>query len=115
MRLLVSPSRAWALRTLLLPVILLTGRFPRGVRAPVEVVPDARSERSLPDVEIARLQRVSGEAAVVLRRVADARPVPRPMHAYFGPLTPLTALRVLSAHTRHHARALARLTTAGTG
>jgi hypothetical protein len=111
MRLLVSPSRAWVLRTVLLPVILLTDRFPRGVRAPREVVPDAAtSEESMPDFALARLERAAHDAAVTLRRVAEARPVPRMMHAYFGPLTPRTALRVLSAHTRHHARALARFT-----
>jgi hypothetical protein len=111
MRLLVTPSRAWALRTILLPVILLTDRFPRGVRAPREVVPDA-SERPVPEAAMARLERAAQEAAVALRRAADGRPVPRMMHAYFGPLTPRAALRVLSAHTRHHARALARLTIA---
>ena len=116
MRLRVSPSRAWALRTLLLPVILLTGRFPRGVRAPREVVPDATtSGRLARDVAIARLEQAAREAAVALRRVADTRPVPRMMHAYFGPLTPRAALRMLSAHTRHHARGLTRFTiSAGT-
>jgi len=107
MRLVVSTSRAWALRTLLLPVILLTKRFPSGVRAPEEVVPDA-SARSMPDAALARFERVAQEAAVALRRAA----VPRVMHAYFGPLTPRAALRVLSAHTSHHARALSRLTLA---
>ena len=111
MRLLVSPSRAWALRTLLLPVILRTQRFPRGVRAPREVVPlDATSARPTPDEALTRLEHVAREAAIALRRAADGRPVPRMMHAYFGPLGPRAALRVLSAHTRHHARALARLT-----
>ena len=111
MRLLVSPSRAWALRTLLLPLILRTQRFPRGVRSPREVVPpDATSARPTRDEALARLERVAREAAVALRRAADGRPVPRLMHAYFGPLAPHTALRVLSAHTRHHARGLAHLT-----
>jgi hypothetical protein len=112
MRLLVSPTRAWALRTLLLPVVLRTQRFPRGVRAPREVVPpDETSARSAPDESLARLERVAQEAVVALRRAAAGRPVTRLMHAYFGPLAPRTALMVLSAHTRHHARALARLTT----
>ena len=111
MRLRVSPSRAWALRTLLLPLILLTRLFPTGVRAPTEVVPDT-SARPLPDDAIARLERLAQEAAVALRRAADGRPAPRVMHAYFGPLTPRAALRVLSAHTGHHARGLARQTIA---
>jgi hypothetical protein len=116
MRLRVSPSRAWALRTLLLPVILATQRFPRGVRAPAEVVPDAAtSERWTRDVALARLQRVAEEAAATLRRIADLRPEPRVIHAYFGPLAPRAALRVLSAHTRHHARGLASLAIAGDG
>ena len=107
MRLLVLPSRARVLRTLLLPAILLTDRFPRGVRAPAEVVPDA-SERSMPDAALDRLRRAAQEAAAALRRVDEGRPVRRVTHAYFGPLTPRTALRVLTAHTRHHTRALAR-------
>ena len=114
MRLRVSPSRAWALRTLLLPVILLTRRFPQGVRAPAEVVPDAAtSARSTPDVAIVRLERAAHEAAIALRRAADTRPVPRMMHAYFGALTPHAALRVLSAHTLHHVRGLASLGISG--
>jgi hypothetical protein len=32
----------------------------------------------------------------------------RVQHACFGPLTPRATLRLLSAHTRHHARALGR-------
>ena len=111
MRVLVSPARAWALRTLLLPVILLARRFPRGVRAPREVAPvGATSATSTPDEALASLERVAREAAVALRCAADSRPVPRLMHAYFGPLAPRTALRVLSAHTRHHARGLRRPT-----
>src|SRR6476659_9464755 len=40
MRPRVSKTYAWFLRNLLLPVILATNRFPRGARAPREVVPD---------------------------------------------------------------------------
>ena len=113
MRLRVSPSRALALRTLLMPVILLTRRFPRGVPAPSEVRPDAEvSRRSTRDVALARLERTAHQAADALRRSGDVHPVPRMTHAYFGPLTPRAALRLLSAHTIHHVRALARSTAA---
>ena len=43
------------------------------------------------------------------------RPAPRVAHAYFGALTPHAALRLLSAHTRHHARALALPRAVGPG
>lgn len=116
MRLRVSEKRAWALRTLLLPVVLYTKRFPRGVRAPKEVMPDpATARRLVPRAATTRLKRVAQQAATALRRAEDARPMPRMTHAYFGALAPHTALRLLSAHTVHHARGLARLTIAHAG
>ena len=39
MQMLVSPARAWLSRWLLLPLILMTKWFPRGAKAPAEVVP----------------------------------------------------------------------------
>lgn len=108
MRLRVTPLRAWVARSVVLPLILLTDRFPRGVSAPREVAPDRSVSRQLsPGAALARFEEVARQAASGLRRVADERPAARVMHAYFGPLAPRAALRVLSAHTRHHARALA--------
>lgn len=107
MRLLVAPPVAWFARVVVLPAFLATRRFPRGARAPGEVVPDAEEARALlQGAAIARLERVSGEAAIALRKAAGTRPLPRVRHAYFGPLPPHAALRLLSAHTRHHARGL---------
>jgi hypothetical protein len=37
---------------------------------------------------------------------AAGRSSPRVVHAYFGAIAPRRALRLLSAHTRHHARGL---------
>ena len=108
MRLRVSKSYAWLLRTLMLPVILATTRFPRGVKAPREVAPDLEEAKLLmPDAAATRLKRVADEAAAALRDAGRDRSAPAMTHAYFGPLTPYAALRMLSAHTRHHARALA--------
>lgn len=108
MRPRVSRSFAWFSRTLVLPVILATNRFPRGTAAPVEVVPDA-AEASLlrQDAAAARVQRVADQAALALREASRERPALRFTHAYFGPLSPHGTLRLLSAHTRHHARRLA--------
>ena len=107
MRLRVSSSAAWISRTLILPVVLATGRFPRGARSPREVIPDA-SEASLllPDVAVKRLHDAAEQAAEALRQAAGRQPVPRVTHANFGPLAPLATLRLLSAHTGHHARDL---------
>lgn len=107
MKPLVSPAVAWLSRSLLLPWFLTTKRFPRGARAPAEVVPDlAVAEQSTPAPIIDRLRRSSSDAADHLRRAAATSPELRITHAYFGPLTPLLALRLLSNHTRHHARGL---------
>ena len=111
MRLRVATPVAWFSRMLLLPVILATKRFPPRAIAPAEVVPDAaKAGLLLQDAAAARLERVSGRAAAALRRAAGERPVPRLTHAYFGALNPLATLRLLSAHTQHHARKLARPT-----
>ena len=110
MRLRVTPRVAWISRTLILPVVLATKRFPRGARSPSEVVPDAAESLSLmPQAAAERLERAAREAAQALRRAAGERPAPRVTHAYFGALTPRTTLRLLSAHTRHHARGLTQV------
>ena len=108
MRLMISQPGAWFLRTLMLPVIFATKRFPRGATAPVEVAPDAAEARLLmPDAAATRLQRVADQAAAALRRAAAEGTATSFTHAYFGRLAPHATLRLLSAHTRHHARELA--------
>lgn len=100
---------AWFARTFLLPRLLAAQRFPRGARAPSEVVPDPLEARELTqEAAIARLQRVASEAVTALQDAALHRPGIRITHAYFGPLKPYLALRLLSAHTRHHTAGLAR-------
>jgi hypothetical protein len=109
MRLRVSRTYAWLLRRFLLPAMLATRRFPRGARVPREVAPDLEEAKLLtPDAAAERLKRVAHEAAVAMRRAGHGRSAPLMTHAYFGPLAPYAALRLLSAHTRHHARALQR-------
>ncbi len=111
MRLLVPPAAAWFARKLLLPFLLATKRFPQGASAPAEVVPDlAEARLLLQGAAAARLRRVSQEAAMALRHAADEHPAARVTHAFFGALDPHAALRVLSAHTRHHTRLLGLLT-----
>jgi hypothetical protein len=106
MRLRVSKPYSWLLRTLMLPVIVATKRFPRA-RAPREVAPDLEEAKLLtPHAAAARLKRVADEAAAAFRQVGRDRSAPLLTHAYFGALTPYVALRMLSAHTRHHARTL---------
>jgi hypothetical protein len=107
MRLRVSKPYAWLLRTFMLPAVLATKRFPRGVRVPREVAPDLGEAKLLTaDAAARRLKFVADEAAPKMRRAGRNRPAPLMTHAYFGPLAPYTALRLLSAHTRHHARLL---------
>jgi hypothetical protein len=107
MRLRVSPSAAWISRKLILPVVVATHRFPRGARSPREVLPDAtEASLLLPDAAVRRLHDAAEQAAEELRHAAARRPMPRVTHAYFGPLAPLSTLRLLTAHTVHHARDL---------
>ena len=108
MRLRVSPWQARVARWLLLPFLLRSGKFPRGVAAPREVRPATADAHALNAQDlVARLRQVAAEAAREVR-TADARQPPiLVVHAYFGPLRPLPALRFMSAHTRHHARHLA--------
>lgn len=109
MRLLVTPRVAWFSRMIVLPLIFATDLFPRGARAPAEVVPDdAEAQLLLPDAAVARLDQVAQQAAAALHKADGRRPVPRITHAYFGDITPRTSLRLLSAHTKHHARRMAR-------
>lgn len=109
MRPRVSPAVALLTRTMLLPIILRTGRFPRGVTAPREVRPPrAEADACSRETLIERLHAAGEAASQALQEGAERRPPVRLGHAYFGPITPLTTLRLLSAHTGHHARRLAR-------
>ncbi len=70
-------------------------------------MPDAgEASVLLPDVAAKRLHDAAEQAAEQLRQAAARRPVPLVTHAYFGPLAPLATLRLLTAHTVHHARDL---------
>ncbi|MCU0647640.1 MAG: DinB family protein [Gemmatimonadaceae bacterium] len=105
MRLLVPPAAAWLSGHVLLPVLLAMGRFPKGAESPDEVRPDdAIASRTRPDRAIATLRDTASAAATALRDADPARV--RVTHAYFGTLSPRMALRLLSAHTLHHARQL---------
>jgi hypothetical protein len=107
MQLKVPPVAAWVSRVAALPVLLALDRFPKGAEAPGEVVPDLdEAARSTPAQLAARLEATAGEALTSLRDIARTRPSFRCTHAYFGAMPPLTTVRLLSAHTRHHAKGL---------
>ena len=103
MRLLGSRFQRFVLRHTLLPRLLAGQPFPRGVRAPRETRPQEvaadpvqalftlrESARSLADELSAR----AGAGTACLT------------HAYFGPLSARQGIRLLTMHTRHHARQL---------
>ncbi len=114
MQLRVSPALARLFRWTMLPFFIAARSFPRGAVAPRELRPPREEAHALtpPDAS-ARLRRAAGEAARALRALDGVRPKVRVVHACFGPLRPLPTLRLLSAHTRHHARSLALLGTPG--
>jgi hypothetical protein len=114
MRLRVPRPAAWFARTVLLPRMLAAERFPRGAEAPAEVRPDLARARAFDQPEMrAHLCAVAEAAARALRDADEQRPAVRVTHAYFGPLRSLAALRLLSAHTRHHAAGVERRGAAG--
>lgn len=103
MRLVSSPITAWFARTLYLPIMLRARTFPRNAPAPREVRPKAAAAGAISKNQlVSRLEATAGTAAIALRDAAHRTPGLRVMHAYFGALSPLTALRLLNAHTRHH-------------
>ncbi len=103
MTLRVPPVAAWFSGRFILPLLLTFERFPRGAESPVEVLPDlAEAELLSPEGAIARLEDTARRAAHALGQPS----APRVVHAYFGSLPARQALRLLSAHTRHHARGL---------
>lgn len=91
-----------ALRWTVLPKIL-RGGFPKGAPAPREIRPASTS----PDPETAAL-RLFERAAVFLERLEDAgrQRSLRLTHAYFGRLTAVDAVRILTSHAHHHRRQL---------
>lgn len=116
MRLRLRPPQAWVLRNVMLPFFLARGRFPRGADAPGEVVPDLEEANRL--TVAAATDRLAAAANAALASLAAAGEQPEPprlRHAYFGDLSPLVTLRLLSLHTRHHARGLARVATSDRG
>ena len=109
MRLRVSPLRATLLRRVVLPWILRTGTFPRKVPAPREIRPSEAEAHALTAAALLqRLDHAANAAEIALQAADNRAPSVRLVHAYFGALRPLPALRLLSAHTRHHARRLAQ-------
>ena len=103
MRLRVSPAYAWILRNVYLRWLIARRTFHHGAKAPSEVRPDEEMALAVSKAElIDRLESTSNAAVEALRAAGQTRPDFRMIHAYFGPMTPLLSLRMLSAHTRHH-------------
>ena len=107
MRLVVPPFVAWFAGHVLLLLVFCTQRFPRGAVAPPEVRPSPCDALGLtPRDASAQLAVIATHAAAALHTADRDRPSVRVDHTYFGALPPCTALRLLSAHTRHHTAAI---------
>lgn len=108
MRVIAPSIAAWLGRHVMLPLMTLTGRFPRNAPAPREVRPDAETAHAIPRIELTtRVQAAATQSLATLREVLASGRRARVTHAYFGALTPYQTLRILNAHTRHHAKLLA--------
>ena len=79
--------------------LILRGGFPKGAPAPREIRPTSHS--ATPEEAAHRLTRSAEEFLGRLAEAADRRTV-RLTHPYFGKLTALEALTLLTSHARHH-------------
>ena len=100
MRAIVTGWKLVALRWLMLPWILRTGRFPRGARAPRESRPIAVGA-SRADL-LARMDRAVRGVIAALAPGDAAMSRLRLRHPYFGMMTAAQVLELSTLHTRHH-------------
>ena len=108
MRPRVTPMRARLLRWFYLPRLLQSGHFPP-VAAPVEIRPnEVEAEFCEAAALVERVRERARTCEEALEVAARGGGRVRLSHPYFGPLRPLAALRLLTVHTAHHARRLAR-------
>jgi hypothetical protein len=109
MRVIATGWKVFALRWLVFPYILWTGRFPRA-RAPRESRP---TETALARGELfTRLDRATrGVVESLQRDDVAARPPLR--HPYFGKLSVMQVVRLSTVHTRHHSANMPPQRTAG--
>lgn len=99
MKLRVPPFASFLSRTIVFRLMLLFEWFPRNAPVPPEVRPDLTTAQQL-SKDAARVLLVQQAAAA---QAALSQPTAhRVQHAVFGSLSPQEALRMLSAHTRHH-------------
>lgn len=105
MRVVLTGWRGFAARWIVLPWILVTGRFPRA-RSPREARP--RGE-ALPRADlITRLDSAARAIGTDLERRGRAAFTDRLGHPYFGAMTCSQVLRLTEVHTRHHLVTLSR-------
>jgi hypothetical protein len=103
MQLRLSRLQRWVLRHTMLPRILASGKFPAAARAPKETRP-----REVQVDAAGALHRLSTEADAFVQELSDpSRRGARLTHAYFGAMSAQQSLRMVTVHTRHHARQLA--------
>ena len=95
----------WVLRRTVLPFLLRGKPFPPGARAPVETRPvTVLADQA---AAVAALEKAAHQFVVELLERQAAGPLWL-THAYFGRGSALDGLRLVTAHTRHHAQQLVR-------
>jgi hypothetical protein len=101
MRLRLSSWQRLLLRWLVMPRLLRTGRFPRGVGAPRELRPSERTAEQ--GALVGRLRRHATEFASVMARTEETTPGRKLTHPFFGSLSLAETVRMCEVHVRHHA------------
>ena len=103
MRLVGSRFQRLILRHTVLPRLLAGRPFPRGARAPRETRPQEVSRD--PVEALSNLREFAHALGRELTGLASSGRACL-SHAYFGRLSPHEGIRLLTVHTRHHARQL---------
>lgn len=103
MRILVPGVRRTILRWFVLPYVIWSGKFPGRPRAPRETRPPENCSR---EEWLGRMRAATETFSASWAAASRDRPRTGLTHAYFGKLTLRQGLRLVTVHTRHHARRL---------
>jgi hypothetical protein len=99
MKLRLSAWKRFLLRRTVLPKLLATGHFPRGVRAPREIRPTLLSGSR--EEALRRLEGAASELEASCRKDPRGESL-RLAHPYFGALPASDLIRILAWHALHH-------------
>ncbi|MEO8218164.1 MAG: DinB family protein [Acidobacteriota bacterium] len=100
MAVVTTPRQRILLRSLVMPLILVSGRFPKGARSPKELRPT--KVESDPERAVARLRAAARRFETSVSEARRRRPPATVTHPYFGKASLLQAVLFCARHAEHH-------------